>query len=82
MAGQPDGLSAQQLSEFRETIETELRVARAKAAGPMGANQVCQREFNHGLETAYAYVLDALDELLADVVTFTLADPDIGQIAD
>lgn len=80
------GLTAQQLTDFRETIETELRVARAKAAGPVPANAVCQREFNHGLETAFDFTMNLLDELLADIVTFRLndgvADPDSGQTAN
>lgn len=82
MAADPQGLTAQQLTDFRETIDTELRVARAKAAAEVPANAVCQREFNKGLATGYEFVVNLLDELLADVVTFELADPDSSQIAD
>lgn len=76
MAAAQQCLTAQQLTDFRETIDTELRVARAKAAAEVPANAVCQREFNAGLAKAYDFTLNLLDELLADVVTFALVDPD------
>lgn len=77
MATTPNGpapLTAADLAEFRANLETQRDLATAAIQAPVPATAVCQREHNRGLETAYNYALNALDELLADFTTFELAD--------
>jgi len=68
-------LTADDLAEFRANLETQRDRAKAVFQAPMRANQVCQHEYNRGLEAAYNYALAAFDDLTADVVTFALVDP-------
>lgn len=81
MAAIPNGpapLTAADLAEFRANLEAQRDLAAAAFRAPMKANQVCNHEYHHGLETASNYALAAFDDLTADVVTFALVDPEQG----
>lgn len=71
-----DGLTAAQLAEYRQALEARALSTKAIADGRVNAHRPCEREFYTGLAQGHQLDLDLLDELLADVVTFALADPD------